>query len=181
AEQRDRDRRGVRGEDDLGLDDDVDAAEDRALGVGVLDDRLDDVVGADEIVDRGRGGESAEHTVPVGRGELAFLDELAKALVYCAARAIEHRLRDVHEPDGEARLRERLRNAVAHRARADDADRLDHVRPIARLKPSRYEDTELAKLTKVVSLRVFVGPSHALDGEGDAVAATEAQRRDAAC
>ena len=48
----DRDRRRVRGEDALRLRQAVEAAEQRLLGVDVLDDRFDDVVGGAELVER---------------------------------------------------------------------------------------------------------------------------------
>ena len=60
---------------------------------------------------------------------LPFSTNFAEALSIVAARAIEHRLRDVDEPHVEARLREHLGDPVAHRARADDADGFhDHMR-----------------------------------------------------
>ena len=100
-----------------------------ALGVGVLDDRFDDVVGVGERVERRSPVASRPSAASRSAGgQLALLDELAEALLDRAARAIERRLRDVDEPHLEPGLREHLGDAVAHRPRADDADRLDRRR-----------------------------------------------------
>ena len=76
------------------------------------------------------------------------------------ARAVEHRLRDVDEPHGEARLREHLGDAVAHRAGADDADGLDHRS--ARTHEVRqheahevHEDAQTFALNEICVLCVF--------------------------
>jgi hypothetical protein len=74
------------------------------------------------LLDRRGRSQPAEGRVPIVDRELAFLDELAEALLDRPARAIEQRLRDVDERDGEAGLRKYLGDAVAHRPRADDAD-----------------------------------------------------------
>ena len=66
---------------DVGPRDRVEAREERALGVGVLDDRFDDVVGVGERVERRRGRQPAERRVAIGGGQLALLDELREALL----------------------------------------------------------------------------------------------------
>ena len=63
--------------------------------------------------------------IAVGGRHLPLLDELREARLDRAARAVEHRLRDVDERDREPGLCEHLGDAVAHRARADDADGVD--------------------------------------------------------
>ena len=82
-----------------------------------------------------------------------FSTNCAEALLDARARAIERGRHDVDKPHIEPGLREHLRDAVAHRARADDADSL------------------------IVNA---IGDLHPFDGERDAVAAAEAERRDAA-
>ena len=58
----------------------VEAREERALRVLVLDDGLDDVVGVGERVDAGGGREPAERRVALVPCQLALLDELVEAL-----------------------------------------------------------------------------------------------------
>ena len=99
-------------------------------------------------------------------------------------RAVEHRLRDVHEPDVEARLREHLGDAVAHRARADDADDLI-IGLDATLCDRRSVGSVSVDVTSNRERRTaHVGPRtskvSSFHRERDAVAAAEAQRRDAA-
>ena len=146
--------------------------EQRALGVDVLDDRFDDVVGVGQRVERRRRRQPAERGVAIGGGQLALLDELREALLDRRARAIEHRLRDVDEPHVETRLREHLRDAVAHRARADDADGLD-VHRDSRVARHESRSSAIARAASASCIRPF-------DRERDAVAAAQAQRRDAA-
>ena len=122
AEQGDRDRRGVRREDHFGARERIEACEQVALGLGVLDDGLDDVVGIGQGVDGREGAEPGKGGVTVGRHQLALLDELREALVDGGACAFEHRLRHIDQPHVVARLREYLRNTVAHRARTHYAD-----------------------------------------------------------
>ena len=59
----------------------VEPREQRSLGVDVLDDRFDDVVGVGEVVERRRDGKPAERGVAIGGGQLALLDELREALL----------------------------------------------------------------------------------------------------
>ncbi len=99
----------------------VESREQCALGVGLFDDRLDDVVGVGEGVERGGCHDTAQGRVAGRRRERSLLDQSGEAFFDRVPRAVEHRLRDVHQPDDEARLREDLGDAVAHRARADDA------------------------------------------------------------
>ena len=125
AEGGDRDRRRVRRQDDLGLRDGVERAEQGALGLEVLDDGLDDEVGAGEGADDAAEAEPAERRVTVGGVHLALLDELAEALFDRGPGAVERGRRRVHDVHGEALVCEHLRDAVAHGARADDANGSD--------------------------------------------------------
>ena len=121
AKDGDRDRRGIGREQRGGPRQRVESREQRALGVGLFDDRLDDVVGVGEGVERGGCHDTAQGSVAGRRRELSLLDQSGEAFFDRVPRAVEHRLRDVHQPHDEARLREDLGDAVAHRARADDA------------------------------------------------------------
>ena len=80
---------------------------------------------------------------------LPFSTNFARLFSIVAARAIEHRLRDVDERHRKPGLREHLGDPVAHRARADHADRLDHV------ATSDHEGTKVTK-THEESSFVFV-------------------------
>ena len=159
----DRDRRRVRREDHVGLRDRVERAEQRrVLASSILDDGLDDVVGVGQrvevvpVVETRRAPRRDRAAV-----SLPFSTNFAEALLDRRARAIERRRRVSHSRT-EPRLREHLRDAVAHRARADDADTCRLM--VASL---RSVDSDYGRL-------------RSLDREGDAVAAAEAQRRDAA-
>ena len=102
AERGDRNRRRVRGEDDFGFGDRVEAGEQRALGVDVLDDRLDDVVGLDQPIERGVGGQARQRRVAIVGGQLAFLTKRIEALFDALPRAIEQRVGDIDEPHRES-------------------------------------------------------------------------------
>jgi len=125
TERRDGNRRCVRREDHARARDGVELGEDRLLDVEVLDDGLDYVVAVGEVVNR-RGGRQARLDLGLRLGcELALFHELAEALVDCLQRAVDRGRRGVVQLHREARLREDLRDAVAHRAGADDPNRLD--------------------------------------------------------
>ena len=159
AEQRDRDRRGVRREDHLGPGDRVEAREQRALGLGVLDDRLDDVVGVGELIDRGRGRRGGRASRRDRRRSACPSRRTSRRLFSIVVlRAIEHRLRDVDERHRETRLREHLRDPVAHRPRADHADGFDHVvyRDHERHEDARRRTKKTDLFVCLRALRVFV-------------------------
>src|SRR5262249_38944888 len=60
-----------------------------------------------------------------GRGKRSFVDELPEALFDRCTGAVENRPRHIHEADVEPGLRKHLCDAISHRARTDDADRLN--------------------------------------------------------
>ena len=105
----------------------VEAGEQFTFCGGILEDRLDDVVGVRQRIECDARRQTSEGGVAVGGGELVLLDEFREALFDRRAGAIEHRLCHVDEADRESRLREHLGDAVPHRARADDADVLDRL------------------------------------------------------
>ena len=114
----------------------VESREQRALGLGLFDDRFDDVVGVGEGVERRGRHDTGQGRVAGRCSEFSLLDQPCEALFDRVPRAIEHRLRDVDQPHGEARLREHLGDAVAHRAGAHDTDRLDHRSQLSALLSS---------------------------------------------
>ncbi len=116
--------------------------EERALGVAILDDGLDDVVGIDERPECRRG----RQTLAASPRECWPAACLSRRTFRGSsrsnpARAASIGVRDVDQTHGEARLRERLRDAAAHRPSANHTDRLDSHRPV------HHEDT---KTTKVI-------------------------------
>ena len=116
-------------------------AEERALRVGILDDRFDDVVGVGEVVDVGRrsaGGRAScrgrpPSACPSRRTSSRLVRSVARARSSIGSR-------DVDEPHGESGLREHLRDAAAHRARANHADGFD-IHRLFRM----HEDTKITK------------------------------------
>src|SRR6185503_12387494 len=69
----------------------VETGEQGALGVFVLDDRFDDVVGAREGIDAGAGGEATNRGIALVSRELALLNELVEALLDRRPRPVECR------------------------------------------------------------------------------------------
>ncbi len=96
----------------------VERAEQRFLGVDILDDRFDDEVGRHQPVEAGAHGQPSQRRVAIGGRQPPFLDELRQAAFHAAAGTIEHRLRHVDEPDVETRLGKRLGYSAAHRPSA---------------------------------------------------------------
>ena len=91
-----------------------------SLRLGVLDDRLDDVVGFGERVDRRRRCCSRPSAASRSAGvSLPFSTNFARLFSIVARARSSTGCRDVHEPYLEARLREHLGDPVAHRACAD--------------------------------------------------------------
>jgi hypothetical protein len=104
--------------------------EEVALGRGVLDDGLDDVIGVGERRDIGRCVEAAERGVAVLGRQLALFDELVQALRDRPAGTIERRRHGIDELYVEPGLREHLGDAVAHGSGADHADSFDLRHPV---------------------------------------------------
>ena len=109
ADLGERERRGVGGEDRIGRGDLLGAREDRALRLRLLDDRLDDEVGAGECL------------VEVGR----HADGVSGPL----AGGIEAGLAPRVQPDGSARIREHAGDPGTHRAGTDDGDFARTIHP----------------------------------------------------
>src|SRR3970282_2151983 len=106
----------------------VEPSEELAFGLQVLDDGLDDVVDVRECVECGSGRQPAESRVTIGRRQLALFHELFQRGFDRLPRAIQRPGKTVVQHDIEALRGEYLGDAVAHRARADDAYGLDiHV------------------------------------------------------
>ncbi len=104
----------------------VEALEQIAFRVRILDDRFDDVVGIDEILERRGHAQAAERAVAIGHGEFSLVHELREAGTNLCLRAVEHRPGDVDEPYVETGLRKDLRDPVPHRPRAHDTNGFDH-------------------------------------------------------
>ncbi len=90
------------------------APEDRLLHVGVLDDRLDQEVGFDDLAHRGH---ALEH---VTRSGATLLGELAEALLHGEERTLDRSRHLVVERDPPPRGGHHLCDAAAHLASADD-------------------------------------------------------------
>ena len=123
ADQRDRNRRRIRGEDDFGFGDRIETREQSALGVDVLDDRFDDVVGFDEAIERRRRRQPrrARRRGP-RRTALPLLDEHVEAFSTPRRARSSSGSATSMRRTRESGLREGLRDAAAHRAGADDTD-----------------------------------------------------------
>jgi hypothetical protein len=116
GERRDRDRRRVRREHGVRGKHLVGPAEDVLLHGGVLDDRLDQQVGGDEVVDRRHPGQCL---VRVGA---ALLGELRQALAHGVEPAVDRAWGGVVERDAAAGGGDHLRDSRAHLARPDHED-----------------------------------------------------------
>ncbi len=97
-------------------------AEDLLLDVELLDDRLDDQFAAGEVAERGRRREVRHRGVAPRRVELALRDLLAERVADRRDRLRRRRGVGIVQTDAAAGLREHLRDAAAHRARADHGD-----------------------------------------------------------
>ncbi len=103
--------------------------EDLALDLEALDHRLDHQVGVGERGEPGRRPDAGARGVALAGGQLALGDQPLEALVDRRETLVESRRGDVDQRHREARLRGDLRDAVAHRAGADDAEAADlHAR-----------------------------------------------------
>ena len=116
ASSRDRDRGRVRGEDGVRGQRLVGGAEERALGLGVLDDRLDQQIGLGELVD---GRDAPEHLVGL---RAALLVQLAEAPPHRLEAALDRPRLTVVERDLPPGRGDDLCDAGAHLAGADDED-----------------------------------------------------------
>jgi hypothetical protein len=133
---RDGNRRGVGGQDRLGFQMRQQVLEDRRLHRFAFGRRLDHEVGRSHVGQLQCGANAAHRLRFRVLGDLAAPDLPAEVLLDQRDRAVERLLADVGHDDVIARQRADMRDAVAHLARPDDADRLDlHNRPFAYAGP----------------------------------------------
>ena len=97
----------------------VGSPEDRLLHADVLDDRFDEEVGGDDVVDGRHAGEDVLRRRP------ALLGELREALLHRRRAPVGRAGQLVVQRDAPARRRDHLRDPAAHLARADDEDVLE--------------------------------------------------------
>jgi hypothetical protein len=118
---RDRERRGVRGEDRLGLAQLVEPLVGLALEVEVLDDGLDDEVAVGEVFEFGRAAHAAANLPLLLGGDGPLLGELRQRLLYPGEAALAQLARDFADDDFHPGRRAGLRDARAHQAAAEHA------------------------------------------------------------
>ena len=122
GERRDRERRRVRREDAAVVHDVLDALDELALRGEVLDDRLDDELRDADVRQRDDGRDPAERGVGLGTREAAFRHLPVERFGDAALRGVAGTDARVVQLDAVAVERGDLRDARAHRARADDGD-----------------------------------------------------------
>ncbi len=120
--RRDRQRRGVGGEDRLRPHDGLELAEQVALGLQVLDDGLDDEVAVGQVGEGGGRHQMRDGGVGLVGGELALGHQPGKRIGQRGAGGL-HGLRvGVEQLDAQAGLGRDLRNAAPHGAGTHDPD-----------------------------------------------------------
>ena len=97
-------------------------AQQLALDVEILDDRLDHQLRADEIAERVHRNDRAAAASASARAELAFGRERCQRFADLRLRRVGGAHARIEEVHAMPRLRGHLRDARAHRAGADDAD-----------------------------------------------------------
>ena len=106
-------------------DDAVELLEDLLLDLQRLHHRLDDEVGVLELLERGGEGDPAEQRLLLLLGQLAPRDGARGGVLEVLAPALDALLVDLDAHDVVAVAGEHLRDAGAHGAQSDDADRLE--------------------------------------------------------
>ena len=119
---------GVGREDGAGLGDLVELAENVLLDVHVLEHRLDDEVGVLQVVKAERRGEAAHARFDFLHREAALLGAVLVILADDGDAAVERLLLHFNDRHRNADAEEVHRDAAAHGAGADDADRFDRQR-----------------------------------------------------
>ncbi len=114
---------GVRREDGAGLGDAVELAENLLLDVHVLEHRFDDQIGILQIFQRQRRGQPAHAGFDFLHAEPALLGAVFVIAADDGDAAIERFLLGFDDGDRNADRQEVHRDAAAHGAGADDADR----------------------------------------------------------
>ena len=125
GEPRDRDRRGVGGQDGVGAEVRHQRLEDLVLQRLLLGRRLDDEVAPPERREVALEVDAAEGGVAVGLGDLAAVNLAVQVAADDPGRGVERLVGDVVQDHVEAGEREDVGDAVAHLSGADDADALD--------------------------------------------------------
>ena len=120
-----RERRGVGREDRVGPADPVELGEELALRLELLDDRLDHEVAVGERLELGRRRQPRNGRVAIGLLELALLDLAREEVPDPAGRRLAELGRHLAADRVVAGLDRELRDAAAHGAEADHADRAD--------------------------------------------------------
>ena len=115
----DRERRGVGGEEGVGLDDLVDLAPHLELPIEVLGDRLDHQVAVGEVGVVERAADPAADRVGVRLLELALLDRAAELLLDLAEALVEGALVGLDHDDVPAGLGADLGDPVPHQPAAE--------------------------------------------------------------
>ena len=119
----DAEARGVGGQDRLRLHDRLELAEDRLLDLDRLDDRLDHEVGVGEVLHARGEGDPAEQRRLVLLAQLAARDGASGGVLEVLATALDGLVVDLDADHREAVAGEHLRDAGAHGAETDHADR----------------------------------------------------------
>jgi hypothetical protein len=114
GQRRDRERRGVGGEDRLLLDDILEPGKQATLLVEILDDRLDDEVALGEVVDLVGAGEAAERRVELLLGAALLFHVALQRLGDLLLTGLDRTLGHLHQHGVDAGARSDLRHARAH-------------------------------------------------------------------
>jgi len=112
----------VRGQDRLRLDDPVQRGKECALGLQLLDDRLDHEVAPAEVCDVSGQPEPPERRVALVLREPSLLDAARQVVLDRRAAPLAELLGDLAADGLEAGLDAELRDTGAHRAQPDDRD-----------------------------------------------------------
>ncbi|CAD5252737.1 conserved hypothetical protein [Bosea sp. 62] len=135
GEPRDRDRRGVRGQDRVGAQMGADGGENLALHLLALGRSLDHEVARTQILQLRRRDDPAHRRAAVLVGDGALGDLPGHVAIDRRQRRVDALFGDVVQPDVEARDRGDMGDAVAHLPGPDDADGLDLVVHVTLLFP----------------------------------------------
>jgi hypothetical protein len=122
---RDGERRGVRREDRVGLDDLLQLAEELPFDAEVLEGGLDHELARAEVGEVGHEREPSERRVLVVLRQAAFLDASREVMVDPLARLLSELGSDLAADYVEPGLQANLRDPGAHGAEADHADATD--------------------------------------------------------
>ena len=139
----DADRTGVGGHDHLGREHTVELLQDLDFEPFALGGGFDHQLRTFEVVVTRRALNQAERGVFVGGAHLFFLDQAVQAAGHCGQAFVDRGLVDVDQHDADAVGGANLGDAVAHGARADDADGLDGIAH-AGITPEKWKNDGIA-------------------------------------